>query len=173
MSSLRCTAKLLKRLKIEKPGDPPRPTNALGDWFANIIYTRQGHFVILVSERSLLPILTTARDLDNLVPRFLNDLAEVLRALKVPTAKIDREIEQMQPIYFGRTNSRSVLGSMNDYVQNFRFMLDLRPGNTLFDWSLHFAETPCGAVGYDQPKTLAPQLLNNPHGFEVINGGKA
>ena len=173
MSSLRCTAKLLKKLKIEKPSEPPVPTNALGDWFANIIYTRQGHFVILISERSLLPIFTTARNLDELVPRFLKSLSEVLEALGVSPTRIDREIAEMRPIYYARTNSRSVIGSMNDYVQNFRYMLDLRPGLTLFDWSLNFSETPCGTVGYEQPKTLAPKLLNNPHGFEVINGGKA
>ena len=46
MAALRCTGKLLKRLGIRNPGEPPPPTNRLGDWFANIIYTRQGHFVL-------------------------------------------------------------------------------------------------------------------------------
>ena len=91
----------------------------------------------------------------------------------MPAAKIDREIADMQPIYFARTNNPSVLGSMNDYVQNFRYMFDLRPEYTLLDWSLCFAETPMGAMGYKQPKTLVPQLLSNPHRFEVIDGGKS
>ena len=54
MTALRCTAKLLKRLRISSPGEPPPPENRLGDWFANVVYTRDGHFVLLVSERSLL-----------------------------------------------------------------------------------------------------------------------
>jgi len=80
MTTLRCTGKLMKRLGIRKPGEIPPPENVLGDWFANILYTRHGHYVLLVSERSLLPILTTARDLDNLVSRFMRQLGEV----KVP-----------------------------------------------------------------------------------------
>jgi hypothetical protein len=51
---------------------------------ANIVYSRHGHYVILVSERSLLPVVTTARDPDNLVPRFFVDLELVLEGLKVP-----------------------------------------------------------------------------------------
>ena len=69
MVSLRCTAKLLERLGISKPGEPPEPTAALGDWCANIIFTPQGHYVLCVSERSLLPVMLSARDLGSLVPR--------------------------------------------------------------------------------------------------------
>jgi len=111
MTTLRCTGKLMKRLGIRKPGEIPPPENVLGDWFANILYTRHGHYVLLVSERSLLPILTTARDLDNLVSRFMRQLGEVLSALGVRQELIDREISRMELLYFSRTNSRSILGS--------------------------------------------------------------
>lgn len=120
MTTLRCTGKLLKRLGILDPGDPPPPENVLGDWFANIIYTRHGHYILLVSERSLLPVLTTARDLDNLVPRFMKQLDDLLLALGVRRELIDHELSSMEPLRFGRTNSRSVLGTMNDFVVKFK-----------------------------------------------------
>ena len=173
MTTLRCTAKLLKRLRIKNPGEPPAPKNCLGDWFANIIYTPRGHFVILVSERSLLPVITTARDLDKLVPRFLRDLSEVLSALGVPAKLIDMEIEQMLPVYFGRTNSPKILGSMNDFVQIFKWSLDDHPDSTLIDWSLFLAQAPCRPIGMESPNTLAPRLLRNPHQFTVIGGGES
>lgn len=94
MTTLRCTAKLLKRLGIANPGEPPPPKNVLGDWFANIIYTRQGHYVLLVSERSLLPVLTTARDLHNLERRFFNQLAEVLSSLGIRQELIEGNLCQ-------------------------------------------------------------------------------
>jgi len=53
MTTLRCTGKLMKRLGIRNPGDPPPPENRLGDWFANILYTRHGHYVLLVSEKTV------------------------------------------------------------------------------------------------------------------------
>lgn len=173
MTAIRCTAKLLKRLQIDDPGSPPPPGNRLGDWFANIIYTRRGHYIILVSETSLLPVLTTARRLENLVPRFLGSLSEILKTLQVPPAAIARELEAMQPIYFGRTNNRVVLGSMNDFVSMFRFALERNPDSTDFDWSIFLARTPCSPLGMKSPDRVAPRLLRNPHGFGVVDGGGA
>lgn len=173
MTTLRCTAKLMKRLRIRDPGEPPPPENILGDWFAYILYTRHGHYVLLVSERSLLPVLTTARDLDNLVPRFKQQLDDVLSALGVRRELIDRELARMEPLYFGRTNSRVVLGSMNDFVQIFKYMLPDGQHLTLLDWSLQLAEAPCSPIGMESPNDLARRLLENPHDFHVIDGGRA
>jgi hypothetical protein len=173
MTTLRCTGKLLKRLGIRDPGEPPPPENVLGDWFANILYTRQGHFILLVSERSLLPVLTTARDLDNLVPRFMRQLDDVLSALGVRQELINRELSLMEPLYFGRTNSRSVLGTMNDFVQMFKYMLPDGQNLTVLDWSLQLAKAPCGPIGMESPNRLTRRLLENPRGFTVIDGDKA
>ena len=172
MTTLRCTAKLLKRLRIRDPGEPPPPENRLGDWYANILYTRQGHFVLLVSEHSLLPIVTTARDLDHFEERFLRLLTDVLRALEVPQKLIDRELSQMDPLYYGRTNSRVVLGSMNDFAQMFK---DVLPGTsewTFLDHSLDLAHAPCGPIGMQRPEDVAPHLLMNPLDFQVLDGDR-
>jgi hypothetical protein len=173
MTTLRCTGKLLKRFGIRNSGEPPPPENVLGDWFANILYTRQGHYILLVSERSLLPVLTTARDLDNLVPRFKRQLDEVLSTLGVRQELIDRELSRMEPLYFGRTNNRSVLGTMNDFVQMFKYMLPDGKDLTVLDWSLQLAKAPCGPIGMESPNRLSRRLLENPHDFRVLEGGGA
>jgi len=173
MTTIRCTGKLMKRMGIRDPGEPPPPENVLGDWFANILYTRQGHYILLVSERSLLPVLTTARDLDGLVSRFMRQLDEMLSALGVRQGLIDRELSQMEPIHFGRTNSRSVLGTMNDFVQMFKYMLPGGQDLTVLDWSLHLAKVPCGPIDMERPNRLARRLLENPHDFRVLEGGGA
>ncbi len=172
MTTLRCTAKLLKRLGIRDPGEPPPPENRLGDWFANIVYTPQGHFLILVSERSLLPIVTTARDLDHFEKRFLRLLTDVLLALKVPQEAIDRELSLMDPMYYGRTNSRVVLGSMTDFTHMTRDILATEPEMTLLELSLFLAHSPCRPLDMKQPEVVAPELLLNPLGFRVSDGGK-
>ena len=161
MTTIRCTAKLRKRLRIPDAVEPPPPSNRLGDWFANIIFTRHSHFVLLVSERSLLPVLTTARDLDNLVPRFVGCLSDLLHSLEVPAIQIDREIELMQPIGFGRTNSRVVLGSMNDFIQIFKYALPRYQEATPLDWSQLLARTPCGPIDMERPLVLATRLLSD------------
>jgi len=127
-------------------------------------------YVLLVSERSLLPVLTTARDLDDLVPRFMRQLDKMISALGVRQGLIDRELSQMEPIHFGRTNSRSVLGTMNDFVQMFKYMLPDGQDLSLLDWSLQLAKAPCGPIDMESPNRLTQRLLENPHNFEVIDG---
>jgi hypothetical protein len=163
----------MKRMEISNPGEPPPPENVLGDWFANIIYTRQGHYVLLVSEKSLLPILTTARELDNLEQRFLNQLADVLSALGVRPELVDRELSRMTPMYYGRTNNWSVLGTMNDFVASLKYELSIGRDYSPLDWSLRLAITPCGPIDMQRPMDLAHRLLENPHGFALINGGES
>lgn len=160
----------MKRLGIRNPGEPPPPENVLGDWFANILYTRHGHYILLVSDRSLLPVLITARNLHDLESRFMRQLEEVLLALGVRRKLIDREFSRMQPLYYGRTNNRTVLGSMNDFVQMFKYMLPEGHDLTLLDWSLQLSQAPCGPIGMKRPKDFACNLLENPHGFRVIEG---
>jgi hypothetical protein len=44
---------------------------------------------------------------------------------------------------------------------------------TVFDWSLQLAQAPCGPIGMESPNRLSRHLLENPHGFSVIDGGQA
>jgi hypothetical protein len=171
MVSLRCTAKLLKRLGIKRPGEPPEPTTGLGDWYANIIYTPQGHYVLCVSERSLLPVVLSARDLGSLIPRLQRGLADVLQALGVPERFVNLELGQMELLAFAATRSRTVLGSMTDFVLCFRYMLPMEPHFTPLDWSLQLAGTPCGPLDMGRPRDVAPEMLRARYGFRVIDGG--
>jgi hypothetical protein len=37
--TIRCTRKLLERLDVEASSVPLHPTNRLGDWYANLLFT--------------------------------------------------------------------------------------------------------------------------------------
>jgi hypothetical protein len=169
--SLRCTAKLLKKMKMDSPGEPPASTTALGDWFANIIYTRQGHYIILVSEKSRLPILLSAKGLDSFESRFIRMLREQLIKYGASEKAADLEISHMHPMHYGKTNSRSVLGTINDFTLSFRYMLPYRQNYTNYDWSDNLAETPCSPIGYGLPRELAVELVMQRVHFRVIEGG--
>ena len=86
MVVLRCTAKLLKRLKMEKePLKDPGPSNTvLGDWYANVIYLERQPLVLAVSENSLLPLLMPARDLDQLSGHLMRTMAERIQRMGLP-----------------------------------------------------------------------------------------
>nr|CAP48220.1 putative integron gene cassette protein [uncultured bacterium] len=172
MATFRCTARLLKRLKIGAPGDPPAPHNALGDWYANILYTRFGHYLVLVSERSRLPVLLSARELSSFPSRFLQSLAGLLGDIGVPSHQVDRELEAMQPFYFGKTANRSVLGTLNETV--FMAREWLAPGDlSLYDVNLRLAQAPCLPLESKFPDKETRRLLANPRGFKVVGGWSA
>jgi hypothetical protein len=62
MFTIRCTRKLLKHLHADGLGSAAPPTTILGDWYANLLFTRHLRLVICVSERSLLPIFVAAKE---------------------------------------------------------------------------------------------------------------
>jgi len=115
MLVLRCTRKLLRRLR-ETPVDiAPRSTTTLGDWYANVLFVHRQPIILAVSARTLLPVLVPARDSPSLGPRFAAALAEILVALGVPAHQIREEQRQMAPVVFAATSSRQILGTMNDF----------------------------------------------------------
>ena len=75
-------------------------------------------------------------------------LDDVLTAYEVGRAFIDHELGEVVPQVLAKSNSRSVLGSMNDFI----FMAE--PGQEhgrdedLLSLSVRLAHTPCAAIGH-------------------------
>ena len=111
MFTIRCTQKLLKRMRLTladlKGAETSEPTTALGDWYAHLLLIQRQHLVMLVSDRSRLCVLTTARDMDRGAERF-------------DSALIALEQQAMSQMCYGLTTERligcSVLGSIKDYA---------------------------------------------------------
>ena len=148
MFTLRCTARLRKRLGTTEDTASTPPSTKLGDWYAHLLFTRP-QLVLCVSERTLLPALIPARDGSVLVPRLREAVGQMLRALGIAQAAVAAEEEAMMEAVIGKTMSRQVLGSMNDFVR----MLDSYRGvGTLLEVSLRLAETPCGPLRMKRPR---------------------
>lgn len=170
MVCLRCTAKLLKRLKLDKKplGEPGPSTTALGDWYANVIYLGRQPLVLAVSERSLLSLLMPARGLNQLSGHLMRTLVEKLQRMGVPETTIRQEISRMDQIIYARTASRSVLGSMNDFTDMVKFTHHVRTDWDLRDWMDYLAEVPCKPIGYKYPSEIARALLKE-HSLHLLN----
>jgi len=116
MLVLRCTRKLLDRLRIEPATTDGPSTTVLGDWYATILPVRPAHLVLLVNERSRLPVVLSARELSTLLDRIPEAIADVLSELGADASIIARERDAMGEIRCATTRSRSVLGTMNEFV---------------------------------------------------------
>ncbi len=148
MFTLRCTARLRKRLGTTEDATSGAPSTRLGDWYAHLLFTRP-QLVLCVSDRTLLPILVPAREGHLLVARLRGAVAHMLRALGVADAAVAAERDAMMDAVIGKTASRQVLGSLNDFV----WMLDsYRRAGTLLEVSLRLADTPCGPLRMNSPR---------------------
>jgi hypothetical protein len=163
MFTLRCTKKLLTRLRAKPDLRPPRSTTKLGDWYADTLNLGRERLVLCVSELTLLPVVVPAigMDLDAKLARGLKDMLE---ALDVPAAAINAEVTQLLDVTIAKTASRVVLGSMNDFQFQARCIREQEPEASLLTLGLELAETPCSPIGYNQPKDAALAALGSTPG---------
>lgn len=164
MITLRCTQKLLRRLGIANPeAVSTPPTCALGNWYANLIYIGRAQMVMATSARSLLTVLLPAADLRKSLAVNLADMTcLLLQEIGIDPDCAAREAAAMQPALNARTESRSVLASMNDFA----LALDWywRDGLAPMEIMLRFAETPKSALvtkgrPYANPVDVTRSLL--------------
>ena len=53
MFALRCTKKLLDRMRVDPESSPAAPTTILGDWYGNLIRVGKQQLILCVSEKTL------------------------------------------------------------------------------------------------------------------------
>ena len=157
MVTIRCTQKLLRRLRLTE--DTPASTTVLGDWYANILFSRPQHLVLCVSERTLLPVVLPAKGIETLAQRLSVAVGEVLLQLGVSPGLIQRERDEMRNFTFGRTQNRRVLGSLNDFMFLLAHYSKARPDATLTEHALHLARTPCTPIGHSSPDRVTSELF--------------
>lgn len=151
MFTLRCTRKLLDRLKAEPVTDSGQAGTVLGDWCANLVRVGRTQVVLAVSERTLLPVVVPAKEGRTLVPRLAQALEPLLMSLDVPAQEIAAERRAMQQSVIGKTTSRRVLGSLNDLAFQLEVGLVNWPERSLLDHSLWLAKTPMKVIEYGAP----------------------
>ena len=157
--TIRCTQKLLRRLRSD--ATLPSSTTLLGDWYANILFARPEQLILCVSERTLLPVVVTARDARSLGVRLAQTSREVLLSLGVSSRLVDAEQVKMSPVTFGPTQNRRVLGTINEFMFQLSWYFHDHPAAPLTDASLWLARTPCKPIGYKSPDRLTVSLFED------------
>lgn len=126
MVTLRLTAKLLHRVGPPAPVVIP-PTTILGDWFGHLFFVGHRRYVLLVSDRSRLPVLLPGRDLKQLPRTFPDALHEVLAGLGLPAFKVAREVAESRKSALAATNNRSLVGTLLDFSHLLTYRLQDGP----------------------------------------------
>ena len=161
MFTLRCTRKLLRRIGATPSSEAIAPSTVLGDWYANLLYTRPTQLVLAMSERSLLAVVVPAAPSPALPERLRTQAEELLGAIGVPAESVAREVEAMREVSVGTTASRAVLGCMNDAVVQLHAYPRGRRGELpgLVDLELHLAENIYSLTEYRTPWVRTLELF--------------
>ena len=163
MITIRCTARAAKHLGVTPNPDAPSGTSILGDWFLNLIPTYAGGMLLFVNERSLVSLCVPAH-LESPMNEFYRRVGSLLAMLKIPHETIYRELEHYHELIIGKTNSRVILGSMNELAYLMQCEFDkASPQNpvSLSDLEMYLAIVPMGSIRYKSPGDVAREILGS------------
>jgi hypothetical protein len=147
MVVIRGTQKLLLWFPPAQPANEPSTTR-LGDWYGNLISLERIQVALFISELSRLPVLLPARD-----------LPQVATVLGIPSALVRVELTAMIDVRFAPTNSRSLLGTINDFTRLLEWKFNRNPRSHLLDLSLKLSATPMRPFGYRTPAAITAELF--------------
>lgn len=167
MAIIRCTKKLLSELK-KKPEECPEPQNDLGGWHANLIRIDRRKCVLFTHDKTLYSFLVpglTKPDFLRIEDVFGQNLFKNLLRDDFPQKNIELFLDDIQNSCFGKTNNRSVLGSMTDLTWQLKTMISMRGGlaNTdVMQLNYDLNRTPMSAIdqtySIDELKVLFEKL---------------
>jgi hypothetical protein len=159
MVVLRCTQQLLFRLKQFDDAPAVRSTTRLGAWYGNIIRMGRRHALIFISERSRLPVLIPIREANRLRFVLPDAVCQMLATVGVSTVDIEEERSRMSEITYGRSKSRSLLGTLNDFSFGVRVHFITARNESLEDIARDLARTPILPLDGARPIELTRRLF--------------
>ena len=117
MTVLRCTAKLLKRMRQPAKLPEPEPhTNPLGEWYADVDFWRRQPFVVLINAATGAGLVLPgdAANLRRLHERALLQFAALSQHVGLHGAGVDAELNGFHTGFTcANTRDRSLLSTLN------------------------------------------------------------
>lgn len=114
MLALRFTQKLLKDMKVA-PSDLAE-VDSLFSWHVNILQLRRKHILFVNDFSRLCLVIEGIRNsqINKLQEKFITDLKVYLRLEGLKKSHIDQYLIEAGEIIIGKTNNRSVIGTMTE-----------------------------------------------------------
>jgi hypothetical protein len=164
MGIIRCTAKLLTELKT-KPTNGPSQSSAWCDWHANLLWVDRKKCVLFTNNQTLYSFLLPSMKkpmLENFEEVFRLGLFKNLVTEGFAEPQVEYVLREHQHIVIAKTNSRSILGSMNDLAFQIKSMIYAMGGLANADLSeinRQMNRIPMSAIKYKVSIDELKQLL--------------
>ncbi len=158
MLVVRGTKKLRDRLKGAPAHEGAESTTALGDWFAKALFWRP-QVALLVNERTLLPVFVPLAPSATLLARVPAAIESILRLHGASEWFLAAERDAMREIRVAPTNSRSVLGFMNELAYHGEMDVKLDRVDDLEKLSMRLSQVILGPLQHGTPRDGLAHLL--------------
>lgn len=150
---IRCTKKLLGEI----PTDLLDMAASGDSWHANLLRIERRKCVLFTHDATLYSVFVPALkkpEFDRLPEVFAERLFKALLWEEFPQAQIEVMLDAVRVVRFGRSNSRSVLGSMNDIQFQAQVYVHYDGGldsTDLVDLHRRLNRAPMSAIGHSYP----------------------
>ena len=165
MQLIRCTRKLLKELKQE-PKEAVEIDGLLGGWHANLLTIERRKCVIVLNDATLytlfIPLLKKP-DFQTFHFTFGQHLLKNIMYEGFNQKQIEAVLDENHEIKFAKTNSRSVLGTMNEQTYQLEYIIHLNGGlaNTdIYELNHDLNRIIYSATDYIKPIEMLKTKLN-------------
>jgi len=160
--TLNCTKRLTKRLPFPVVEKLQPDTNKLGPWCANAFNVGRAQLIIMTNERSLLSVLIPFKEIRSVHGRFLLSLEDLFFSIGLSSDHIQGELSEMKVVQFNNNTNRRTLGSMNDFVNGIKGVLQVRPDESLQELTVELSKVPCAPLRYGYPREAVLDILDPP-----------
>jgi len=159
MQLIRCTGKLQKEMglkKVELLEVEPK-VSYLGSWHANLIYIYRRKCILFVNDKTLFNFIApdvSRAEIKNLAVLFKSYLPCVLSDADFDASAIEKIMSEYDEISYAKTNSRSVLGSLNDLTFHYKYNIQDAGGVHSYEVPSiirRLNKMPMGAIAYAYP----------------------
>ena len=125
MQLIRCTQKLIKEMGLTKSElSTVEPTfSYLGSWHANLLHIDGKKCILFVNDKTLFNFIVTnvkRKEIKNLSIIFNEHLIYTLSSVNLMDKAKEEIINEYSVINYSKTNSKKVLGSMNDLAFHYK-----------------------------------------------------
>lgn len=153
MVTLRCTRRVLQRLKTTPSSVAVTPTTRLGDWYAGWVPERSP-LVLAINERTLLSVVVALAPSITLVERWVAATGDLLLALGIAQSDVEQELLAMRDVTIGATANRRVLGCLNEAIFMRSHLRRREEIVSLRDESIALADMIYSTTRYEPPRQL-------------------
>lgn len=132
---LHCTQRLLDEMSISKSDLADAPESE-EDWYAHLFYMVRKKYVIFTHAETLFTFIVpdlNREKIKNIADVFKNGLESTLKIEGFSIEDIPRNISTFKPVQFAKTKNRSVIGSINDLIYQYRGYIEYNYAEGMWD----------------------------------------